>query len=141
MGRFGMCQNRFMKLKSVMHFGPEDDDSFNTNEWCFVDGLVDAFNEHMGDVLIPGWLLGPDESIFAWHGKIGKRNRMKCPHRMFVRRKPEPLGAELKNIGCALSGVILFMEIVRGKAETVKPKYYTKERGATTATTMRLTEK
>ena len=42
MGRFGICQNRFIKLKSVMRFGPEDDDSFNTNEWCFVDGLVDG---------------------------------------------------------------------------------------------------
>ncbi len=36
---------------------------------------------------------------------------------MFVKRKPEPLGAELKNIGCALSGIMLFIEIVRGAAE------------------------
>ena len=41
--------------------------------------LLIAFNEHMGYVFIPGWLLGPDESIFAWRGKIGKRNRMTVP--------------------------------------------------------------
>ena len=78
--------------------------------------------------------------MFAWRGKVGKKDRKKCPHRMFVRRKPEPLGVEMKNIGCALSGLILFMEIVKGKAEVVKPKYYSKERGASAATTMRLTE-
>eukprot|EP00966_Prymnesium_polylepis_P182756 4234306-Prymnesium_polylepis.1 len=78
--------------------------------------------------------------MFAWRGKVGKKNRHKCPHRMFDRRKPEPLGVELKNIGCALSGIIMFMEIMKGKAELIKPKYWTKERGATPATTLRLTE-
>ena len=141
MGRFGMSQNRFMAIKARLRFGPEDDDSFAENEWCFVEKLVTAFNDHMYDVIIPGWLLAPDESMFAWRGKVGKRDRTKCPHRMFVRRKPEPLGVELKNIGDALSGIILSMEIVKGKAEIVKPKYYTKERGATAATTMRLAEK
>ena len=60
---------------------------------------------------------------------------------MFVRRKPEPLGAEMKNIGCALSGMLLFMEIVRGRAEVVKPKYYGGAGTAACAQTMRLAEK
>ena len=62
MGRFGMSINRFMKIKAQLRFGPEDDDSFAQNEWCFVDSLVHAFNEHMNDVVMPGWLLAPDES-------------------------------------------------------------------------------
>ena len=140
MGRFGMGISRFIKLKAVLRFGPEDTDAFQDNEWCFVEGLVTAFNDHMKDVVIPGWLLAPDESMFAWRGKVGKNDRTKCPKLMFVRRKPEPLGVELKNIGCALSGLILFMEIMKGKAEVVKPKYWSKANGATAATTMRLAE-
>ena len=59
---------------------------------------------------------------------------------MFVKRKPEPLGAEMKNIGDALSGLMLKLEITKGKAEEVKPKYYNALNGATAATTMRLSE-
>ena len=47
MGRFGMGQNRFFKLRSVLRHGPSDDASFDANEWCFVEPLVDAFNSHM----------------------------------------------------------------------------------------------
>ena len=140
MGRFGISQNRFDKVRSVFRCGPSDDASFDANDWCFCEGLVDAFNDHNQHAVIAGWLLGADESISAWRGKVGKRNPKKCPHRMFVKRKPEPLGVEFKNIGDALSGIMLFMEITKGKAEIVKPKYYSKEVGATAATTLRLSE-
>ena len=123
-GRFGMPINRFMKIKSILRFGPSDDASFDQNSWCFVETLVDAWNEHMFESVHSGWLLGMDESMFAWLGKVGLRDVRKCPHRMFVKRKPEPLGVEMKNIGDALSGMLLFMEIVRGKAEIIKPKYW-----------------
>lgn len=59
---------------------------------------------------------------------------------MFVRRKPKPLGVEFKNLGDAQSGIMLNVEITWGKAEVVKPKYWSKENGATVATTMRLSE-
>lgn len=140
MGRFGMSHNRFMKIKSVLRTGPSDDASFQANDWCFCEPLLDAFNEHMQNQIIPGWLLGADESISAWRGKAGKGDITKCPHLMFVKRKPEPLGAEFKNIGDALSGMILNMEITKGKAELIKPKFWSKENGATAATTMRLSE-
>lgn len=71
---------------------------------------------------------------------MGKRDAKKCPHRMFVRRKPEPLGVEFKTIGDAQSGVLLNIEITKGKAEIVKPKFWSKENGATAATTLRLSE-
>uniref|UniRef100_A0A7S3F473 PiggyBac transposable element-derived protein domain-containing protein n=1 Tax=Haptolina ericina TaxID=156174 RepID=A0A7S3F473_9EUKA len=139
-GRFGMTQNRFMKLKSKLRFGPSDSASFDANPWCFVETLIDAWKKHMNEVIIPGWLLAPDESMIAWLGKVGLNDINKCPHRMFVRRKPEPLGVEIKATGDALSELILFMEIVKGKAEKIKPKYWNKENGATAATTMRLSE-
>ena len=59
---------------------------------------------------------------------------------MYVKRKPEPLGVEFKTIGDAQSGVLLNMEITKGKAELIKPKFWTRENGATAATTLRLSE-
>ena len=61
---------------------------------------------------------------------------------MFVKRKPEPLGVEIKTIGDAQSGLLLKLEIVKGKADLVQPKYYNPRMniGATAATTMRLSE-
>ena len=140
MGRFGMTENRFSKIRAVFRCGPSDDASLDANDWSFVENISDGFNAHMCEQITPGWLLGADESMCAWRGKVGKKDTKKCPHRMFVRRKPEPLGVEFKNIGDALSGIILFQEITKGKAEVVKPKYYSKEVGATAATTLRLSE-
>ncbi|KAL1519186.1 hypothetical protein AB1Y20_003446 [Prymnesium parvum] len=117
MGRHGMSQNRFFKIRSVFTCGPTDDASFADNEWCFVENILNSFNSSMQDKVIPGWLLAPDESMSAWRGKVGRNNFTKIPKLMFVRRKPEPLGAEFKNIGDALSGLILRMEITKGKAE------------------------
>ena len=140
MGRFGMSKNRFDKLRAIFSYGPSDDAAFAENDWCFCEPMVDAFNEHMHKQVNPGWLLAPDESMSAWRGKVGKKDTKKCPHRMFVQRKPEPLGVELKNIGDAESGLILFQELTKGKADVIKPKFYTKENGATAATTLRLSE-
>jgi hypothetical protein len=139
MGRYGINQNRFDKLRSIFRSGPADDASFDANDWCFVDGLVDAFNKNRKEGINPGWLLAPDESMSAWRGKVGKRDTKKCPHRMFVRRKPEPLGVELKDMGDALSGCMLFLEITKGKAEVIKPKYWVKGE-ACAATTLRMSE-
>ena len=140
MGRFGMTQNRFNKIRSVLRIGPDDDASFDLNEWCHVEGLMEDFNEHMQTAVNAVWLLAPDESMSAWRGKQGKRDPRKIPKLQFVKRKPEPLGAELKDLACALCGMILNMEIVKGKAEEVKPKYWSKDVGACAATTLRLSE-
>lgn len=82
--------------------------------------LCEAFNAHMQLKVNAGWLLACDESMIAWRGKQGLRDPSKCPHRSFVRRKPEPVGVELKNIGDAISGLILNQEMVEGKAENLR---------------------
>ena len=139
MGRWGIPLKRFQKIRQVLSFGPEDDESFDADEWCFVRPILDAFNARMKEAIEPGWLLGVDETMCAWRGAVGKRNRAKCPHRVFIKRKPEPCGVEFKNIGDALSGIILFVEMHEGKAEDLKWKWW-REYGATTACTMRLSE-
>ena len=150
MGRFGLSITRFNLLRRTLRFGPEDDASFERDKWCTVRGLVDSFNDHMFDAFTPGWLLTVDESMIAWRGQVGQKNRHHCPHRMFVKRKPEPLGVELKDTGDALSGMLLFLEITEGSTSkgTWTPRHWAKQPrntgtswSATTATTLRLVEK
>ena len=145
MGRHGMPKNRFKAIRAAMRFGPSDDASFDLDEWCFVQPMVDAFNTHMAEIINPrDWLLCCDESMCAWRGKQGKRDHTKIPKLSWVPRKPEPLGCELKTAGCALSGALLFIEICKGK-ETHSALEYFKGKasdgrmyGHTTATTLRL---
>jgi len=140
-----MSKNRWKAVRSALAFGPSDDASFDRDEWCFIDPMVTAFNEQMADVVNPGWLLCVDETMSAWRGKQGKRDSKKCPKLSWVPRKPEPLGTELKTAGCALSGMIITIEICKGK-ETHKDLEFFKEKsrfdgseyGHTTATTLRL---
>jgi hypothetical protein len=146
MGRHGMGKNRWQAIKTALAFGPSDDASFDADDWCFIQPMVDAFNEHMAEVINPGWMLCIDESMSAWRGKVGKRDRFKIPKLSWVPRKPEPLGAELKTTGCALLGVILRIELCKGKETHAALEFFKDkasdgvEYGHTCATTLRLVE-
>jgi len=37
------------------------------------------------------------------------------PHLSYILRKPEPLGTEFKNVCCSKTGVLLFLEVQKGK--------------------------
>ena len=45
------------------------------------------------------------------------------PHLSSVPRKPEPLGAEIKNLCDGESGVMLHIEIQEGKVKMARKKY------------------
>lgn len=137
LGRHGMWINRWKAIRSALRFGPDGDVDFDRDVWCFVRPLVEQFNTHMATCMHPGWLLGDDESMCAWRGAEGLRSILKIPKKSWVPRKPEPLGAELKTTGDALSGVLLFVEIQEGKEAHAKQEFY-KEFGHTTATTLRM---
>ena len=144
MGRHGMSKNRWQAIKAALAFGPSDTASFEADEWCFVQPLVDAFNEQMAEAINPGWMLCVDESMCAWRGKVGKGDRYKIPKLSWVPRKLEPLGAELKASGDALLGVILRLEICKGKETHAGLEYFKEkardgvEYGHTVSTMMRL---
>ena len=55
-------------------------------------------------------------------------------------RKLEPLGTEFKTVCCAITGVMMVMEIQRGK-DGMQDIKYNREYGATAGCTMRLAEK
>lgn len=145
MGRHGMSLKRFKKIMSVIAFGPSDVATLRDKPWAFVSPLVDGYNVHMISAVVAGYLLTVDESIFAWRGKVGM-GPDKCPNRVYLSRKPEPLGPEIKNLGCAQSGMILQMEIELKKADHKTQKFFDLKAsngdpyGHTTACTLRLAE-
>jgi hypothetical protein len=61
------------------------------------------------------------------------------PHISYILRNPEPLGTEFKNNCCAITGVLMMLEIQRAKEHTQKQKY-NKDFGATTGVCLRLLE-
>ena len=139
LGRHGMTLNRWKKIRSALRFGPDGEPDFDRDVWCFVRPLVDAFNEHMAGCVHPGWLMGVDESMCAWRGAEGLRSLLKIPKKSWVPRKPEPLGAELKTTGDALSGLLLHVEIQEGAKQHNKHEFFA-EQGHTTATTLRISK-
>jgi hypothetical protein len=61
------------------------------------------------------------------------------PHISFIKQKPKPLGTEFKTVADAESGVMLHLDIQRGKGEMNNAAYKTKL-GATAACIKRLAE-
>ena len=55
----------------------------------------------------------------------------------FILRKPEPSGTELKTVCCAKTGVMTYMEIMRG-AKGMREMPLQKESGGTIACTVRI---
>ena len=62
-----------------------------------------------------------------------------CLHITFLPRKPTPLGIQLKTLVDAISGILLGVEIVEGKAVDSQKKWYA-EYGHCAATTLRMCE-
>ena len=54
-------------------------------------------------------------------------------------RKPRPIGNEMKNISDGISKIVYHLKLYEGR-DVMCDKKYVKEFGATTATTLRLTE-
>ena len=135
MGYHGMTENRWLTLRARSRFGPlptpEDD-------WAFIRPMEDSFNLHMATIYTPGWLLAPDETMDPWLGPEGP-GPDKIPRRSFVRRKPKPLGAEVKSAGDATTGIKIRNETCCGKKTHEGLAFFRKpDRPHTTATTLRL---
>lgn len=136
-GRFGMPLQRYKNLRSRLSFGPEDESSFESDPWCFMSNMVRAFNEHMEEVLEPGWLIALDECMSAWRGQVGQGDPDKCPHRMYLPRKPESLGAELYAAACAMCGMLIRLEVTEGAERNLQKEYFRPWKH-TTAVSLRL---
>jgi hypothetical protein len=133
-GRF-LSKDRFQRILRYWARGlAEEREMLRQNPWATIDPWVEGFNEARLREIIPGSLLTPDEMMMEWTGKSGFGG---LPHLSYIKRKPKPLGTELKSVCEGTMGICIFIEIQKGKIAMARKKW-AKDYGATTACTVRL---
>jgi hypothetical protein len=106
------------------------------NPWAQVDSWVKGFNDARLREIKAGTCVTPDEMMLEWKGKAGFGG---LPHLSFIKRKPQPLGTELKSLCEGTMGMCLYIEIQKGKVRMAR-KRWVHTFGATTGCTLRLLE-
>lgn len=148
-GRFGMSENRFIHLQSLvaMQFSVSEAELDKADPWRYCGLATDCFNEHWEEVMAPGWLLAPDESMAWYTGHVSDGIKVlptDLPFLSQVPRKPKPLGGELKTTAegeCgAVIRAVLALKYKRARGQPQVESPYLKEWGATTAQCMELIE-
>ena len=86
---FGDIQSfdKFKRWKRYLSEGPVDERP--SDPWREIRWLIRGYNENRKRTICASWLVVADETMWAWTGQG-------MPHLSFVKRKPEPLGAEVK---------------------------------------------
>lgn len=136
-----MTLRRFEQIKHVFPFGFQDKSKSDPKSpeydpWFPILGMVDGFNANRKKTIAASAMKVLDESMSALRPRNTKTGGY--PHISFIKRKPEPLGTEFKAVCCGETGVLLFLEIQRGK-EGMNRVYGDEQRamGATSACTVR----
>jgi hypothetical protein len=130
-----LSRDRFKKLVRYWSRGLQSErDNLKTRPWAQVDRWVKGFNTSRLREICPGSSLTPDEMMLEWKGKSGNGG---LPHLSFIKRKPQPLGTELKSVCEGTFGICVFIEIQKGKIRMARKKW-ARTYGATTGCTLRL---
>ena len=109
----------------------------NSDPWWRFTDAIKHFNSIRKKLMNCSNIFGLDETISAYRPQKTKTGGL--PNITFILRKPEDLGSEFKNGCCSETGVMMFVELQRGKVG-MKEARYNKELGATAGCTVRLAE-
>ena len=132
--------HRFNDIRAKFHYAfydlTKNDPSLPTYDpWYPISKLVAEFNSNRFETVAASKIKVLDESMSAWRPRKDKTGGL--PNISFIKRKPEPLGSEFKTLACGVSGIMLYLEIQRGKAEMPKRSQYHHEFGATASCVVR----
>jgi hypothetical protein len=100
-----------------------------------ISKFVADFNANRKANIIPGLHLVYDESMSEWQPRTTAKGGL--PHLSYIKRKTKPLGTEFKNVADAQTGIMLHLEIQKGK-DGMKGAEYVHELGAQSACAVRL---
>lgn len=110
-----MKEWRFKEIKKYIPMIYADNSRKNDDPWWqFVSG-VDQFNSNRSYRVASSIWKVFDESMSAFRPQTTPTGNL--PHISYVERKPEPLGTEFKTVCCSKTGIMLSLEIVRGKSD------------------------
>lgn len=132
-----MSESRFNKIKKHFPDCFADKQRKDTDPWYQIIAGVEAFNDNRFRNIAASILKIFDESMSAWKPQKTKTGGL--PNISFILRKPEPLGTEFKITCCGETGIILFIEIQRGK-DGMKHQTHHSRLGATAACSVRMAE-
>jgi hypothetical protein len=134
MKRF-MAENRFENLKRVLPWVFADSTGSPLGDpWYRARGGINGFNENRARTILKSNVMVPDESMIAWEPQTTKTGGL--PNISYIKRKPKPLGTELKDVADGRSGLLVWLEIQEGKTR-MGGKPYVKALGANAACAMR----
>ena len=131
---------RLYRFKQFRTFFPkiwEEEQHRCTDPWWKFSRAVDDFNAIRKEMILPCEIISLDESMSAFRPQTTKTGGL--PNISYIARKPENLGTELKTGVCPVLGVMMFLEIQRGKGEMTGHKYF-RDIGATASCTLRIAE-
>ena len=132
-----LSRDRFRRIVRYWARGRiRERDRLLNNPWAQVDSWVKGFNDARLREIVAGSCVTPDEMMLEWKGKAGFGG---LPHLSFIKRKPQPLGTELKSLCEGTMGMCLYIEVQKGKLRMARKKWVP-TLGATTACTLRLLE-
>ena len=83
--------------------------------------LIDGFNEACNNITASSLKVG-DESTSAISFRTTAKGNLN--HLYYIFHKPEPLGKEFKTVTRSVTGVLLFIEVQRGKQGMKHIKYH-----------------
>ena len=124
MGQF-MSKKRFWQINAALQVHPNNDEEEQ------VLGFIEVLNTTFQEALTPGDCLTIDESMISSRHKNLKGKKK-------IKRKPRPIGTEIKNLADSRSKINLVLEKNENK-DIMACKEGVDEHGATTACTLRLT--
>ena len=135
-----MFYHRFNDIRSKFHFAffdvTKSEPSLPSfDPWYHVSKFVGEFNKNRFAQVASSRIKVLDESMSAWRPRKDKTGGL--PNISYIKRKPEPLGTEFKTVACGMSGIMLFIEIQRGKKEMPKKREYHELYGATASCVLR----
>jgi hypothetical protein len=134
-----MQKHRFEKIRRFVPNMAASWDRKETDPWWQVVQMVEDFNANRTQRVRASKTKTDDERMMGVRPRTTKYGDPALPHISHILRKPVPLGIELKNVADTATGIMIHIEIQRGK-EPMKRQQYSLSHGATTACTLRMAE-
>jgi len=108
-----MKQYQFQQIRDMisnMWASPEEKQN---DDWWMITWCITEFNQNRKKQVNASFMKVMDESMSAFHPQTWVTGNL--PHLSFILRKPENLGTEFKVMACPITGIILFLEIQKGR--------------------------
>ena len=131
-----MSAFRFKTLRVMIIYLFADDSLREQDPWWRISPMIEAFNAKRKVYFRNSFLKCQDESMSAFRPRTSATGNL--PHLSFIRRKPEPLGTELKTCACGKTGVMLFLEVQKGKEGMADALFVQESRNKTAACCRRM---